>query len=64
VTGLDHVVLDVAANSVLRAKQSSQLDLWVFVDEIGSVTIRVIDGCLIADQPNARVSKCRMAFFK
>src|SRR6185369_12197070 len=28
-TGFDHVVLDVAANSVLWAKQSSQLDVGV-----------------------------------
>jgi hypothetical protein len=42
-TGFDHVVLDVAAYSVLWAKQGSQLDLWMFVEQISGVTIGVID---------------------
>jgi hypothetical protein len=38
-TGFDHVVLNVAAYSVLWTKQGAQLDLWMFVEQIGGVMI-------------------------
>jgi hypothetical protein len=64
VAGFDHVVLYVAANPVLWTKERSQLNVSVVVREVSSMTIRVIDGGLIADQSDARASKHGMAFFK
>jgi hypothetical protein len=37
VTSFDHIVLNVAANSMLGTKQSAQLDLRMLVQEIRSV---------------------------
>jgi hypothetical protein len=36
----------------------------MLVNKIGSVLKRVVNRGLIADQSDARASKCRMAFFK
>jgi hypothetical protein len=64
VAGFDHVVLNVAANSVLWTKERPQLNVSVIMQEVSSMAIRVIDGGLVADQSNARTANRRMAFFK
>ena len=56
VTSLDHVVLNIAANSMLRTKQRTQVDLRMMMQKIGSVLIAVIDRCLIADQSHSRAT--------
>jgi hypothetical protein len=42
-TGFDHIVLDVAANSMLWTKQGPQLDVGMLVEKIRSVMIGMID---------------------
>jgi hypothetical protein len=39
----DHVVLHVAANSVLWSEERTEIDIRMVVQQISSVTIRVID---------------------
>jgi hypothetical protein len=39
----DHVVLHVAANTVLRTEQRAQIDPRVTVQQVRGVTIRMID---------------------
>jgi hypothetical protein len=48
-TGFDHVVLNVTADSVLWTKERRQLDLRVLVKQIGGMAETMIDRCLIAD---------------
>ena len=62
VTGLDHVVLDVATYSVLWAKQRSQSNVSMLVQQVRSVAIPVIDRRLIADQSDTRASQGRIVF--
>jgi hypothetical protein len=62
VSGLDHVVLNVATNSVLRTKQRFQLNAIMLMQQIRSVVKPVIDRCLIADQSNARTANPRTVF--
>jgi hypothetical protein len=64
VTGLDHVVLHVTPNAVLRTEQRAQIDIRMVMQQVSRVTIRVIDRCLIADQTNTRATKVRMTIFK
>jgi hypothetical protein len=52
-TGFDHVVLNVAADSVLWTKERRQLDLGVLVKQIGCMAETMVDRCLIADQSDA-----------
>src|SRR5215212_3211345 len=49
VSALDHVVLHVAADSMLRSKQGAQLDTLVQVQKVRSVMKRMVDRCLVAD---------------
>jgi hypothetical protein len=51
---LDHVVLNVAANSVLRSEERSEIDLRMIEEEIGGVMEAVIDGSLVTDESHAR----------
>src|SRR4030095_10524124 len=51
---LDHIVLDIATNSVLRTKQSLQINIGMFVEEIGCMLIAMTDRGLIANQPDTR----------
>jgi hypothetical protein len=60
--GLDHVVLDVATYSVLRAEQRSQLNVSMFVQQVRCMMKTVIDRRLVADQPNTRTSNSRRIF--
>jgi hypothetical protein len=64
VAGLDHVVLDVAAYSVLRTKQRCQLNVSMLVQQVGGVTKSVIDRRLITNQPNALILESAIPLFK
>jgi hypothetical protein len=64
VPGLDHVVLHITPDSVLRTKQGAQFDVRMLVQEIRGVSIRMIDRRLIANQPNTCASQCGISVFK
>jgi hypothetical protein len=53
---LDHVVLNVAAYSMLGPKQCSEVYVWMRVKKIGSVLEIVIDRSLVTDQAYALAS--------
>jgi len=55
----DHVVLHVAADSVLWTEERTQIDIRMVVQQVRSVTIRVIDGRLITDQTDTRATQVR-----
>jgi hypothetical protein len=63
-TSFDHVVLDVAANSVLWTEECAQVDVRVVVQQVRSMAVGMIDGSLIADQTNAGAANIRVTFFK
>ena len=49
---LNHVVLNIAANSMLRAEQRGQVDVWMFVKQVGRMTKTMIDRGLVTHQGN------------
>jgi hypothetical protein len=51
---LNHVVLYVATNAVLRTKECAKIDVGMFVKEIGSMLVAVVDRGLIANETDAR----------
>jgi hypothetical protein len=51
VIGLDHVVLNVSANAVLRAEKRRQLKIITRFENVGSVPQVRHHGRLIADKP-------------
>ena len=50
----DHVVLDVTADTVLRAKESCEIYVHMLVKQVGDVAKIVIDRGLIRDETDAR----------
>jgi hypothetical protein len=57
VIGLDHVVLHIAANTVLRAEQGCEVYFRVLEKDIGCVTKIGQDRSLIAHKPDALAGK-------
>ncbi|MDX6528282.1 MAG: hypothetical protein QOH41_572 [Blastocatellia bacterium] len=54
---LNHIVLYVAANPVLGTKERCEIDVRVFVEEIGDVVKAVIYRSLVAHKANPRTSQ-------
>jgi hypothetical protein len=63
-TRFDHVVLHVAADSVLWSKQRAEFYVGMVVQEIGGVMVRMVNGCLVANQSHPRTSNRGVTFLK
>jgi hypothetical protein len=57
VFGLDHVVLNVATDSMLRAEESSQIHLGMFMKKVSRVVVVMVHGSLIANQSHPSAPK-------
>src|SRR5215468_8746236 len=59
---LDHVVLRLAANSVLRSEKGRQIDVGMAVKQVGGVPEIVIYRSRVANQPDTRSANERESF--
>jgi len=57
VPGFDHVVLNITAYPVLRTKQRTQINLFMFVKKIGGMAKLVVNRSLIANESNTGVDQ-------
>jgi hypothetical protein len=64
VLSLDHVVLDIAPDPVLRPKQGSEIHLPVLVQNIGRVTQAMVNRRLITYQTHSGAAQQAYSFFK
>jgi hypothetical protein len=62
---LDHVVLNIAANAMLRTKKRCQIDIGMLVENIRDMPECFRQhGCLIANKADAQATKRRDLFGK
>jgi hypothetical protein len=54
---LDHVVLDIGPEPVLRPKDAGESDPVGLHEPIDHMAKRVIDGCVVADDADTSASK-------
>jgi hypothetical protein len=57
VFGLDHIVLHVTSNAMLRTEQCGEIDPWMSVKKIGGVLESMVYRRLIADKSDSCVTK-------
>jgi hypothetical protein len=61
---LDHVVLNVAPDAVLRAEQGPQIYQRMVIKEVGCMLELVIYRCLVAHKTNTSALKPSAGIFK